>query len=213
MPFEINRYPFIESDEFGQRWVKLRARLGALDTTLKPTRAILTTIFAGARLAAAHYTRWPWTESLTTSEPFAKRKTGQGQRRSFGRRVGLEPTTVFRRIITLRVWFDYLVDVGAIGKSAFTRDGSRFDRRIGLIRKPVNTPWLPNDRDWQTIIDLVSTESRRNRLMFLLTYECALRRAELCSLSLADIDYAQRQVAIRATKSKSRYDRWLPIFR
>ena len=47
--------------------------------------------------------------------------------------------------------------------------------------------------------------------MFLLSYECALRRAGLCSLSLADIDHAQRKIAIRATKSKSRLDRWLPI--
>jgi integrase len=47
--------------------------------------------------------------------------------------------------------------------------------------------------------------------MFLLSYECALRRAELCSLSLADIDHAQRKVAIRASKSKSRLDRWLPM--
>jgi site-specific recombinase XerD len=211
MPFDSRRYPFIERDDLGHQWIRLRERLGAPETTL---RAYASDLNDYLRWCSSDH-RAPYPLSLDGIADYVRdlrgRTARRGQRRSFGRRVGLEPTTVYRRITTLRLWFDYLVDVDAIGKSAFVRESSRFSRRIGLIRKPINTPWIPNDRDWQIIIDLVATESRRNRLMFLLTYECALRRAELCSLSLSDVDHAQRQVAIRAAKSKSRFDRRLPI--
>jgi len=211
MAFDITRYPFIVSDDLGQRWISLRERLGAPETTLKAYASDLN-----------DYLRWS-SSRRRPAYPLAldgiadyvrdmrERTARKGQRRSFGRQVGLEATTVYRRMTTLRLWFDYLIDVDVITRSAFTRENSRFSSRIGLVRKPINTPWLPNDRDWQTIIDLVAAESHRNRLMFLLTYECALRRAELCTLSLSDIDHALRQIAIRAAKSKSRYDRWLPI--
>lgn len=211
MVFVATRYHFVDGDSLGQRWIRLRERLGAPETTLKAYASDLN-----------DYLRWcsssrrpPYPLALDGIADYVRdlreRKAGRGQRRSFGRNTGLEPTTVYRRITTLRLWFDYLVDIEVIEKNPFIRDSSRFGRRIGLVRRSVITPWLPNDRDWQTIIDLVASDSRRNRLMFLLSYECALRRAELCSLSLADIDHAQRKVAIRATKSKSRHDRWLPI--
>ncbi len=211
MAFDVSHYHFIASDELALRWISLRERLGVPVTTLKAYASDLN-----------DYLRWcsarrrsPYPLALDGIADYVQdmreRTAPRGQRRSFGRRVGLEPTTVYRRITALRLWFDYLVDVEVIPKSAFVRESSRFSSCVGLIRKPVNTPWLPNDRDWQTIIELVALESHRNRLMFLLTYECALRRAELCSLSLSDIDHALRQIAIRATKSKSRYDRWLPI--
>ncbi len=35
MAFDITRYPFIVSDDLGQRWISLPERLGAPETTLK----------------------------------------------------------------------------------------------------------------------------------------------------------------------------------
>jgi integrase/recombinase XerD len=211
LAFAAARYPFVEGDAFGQRWIQLRQRLGAPETTLKAYASDLNDYL---RWCSSH-DRPPYPLALDGIAEYVRdlrdRNARGGQRRSFGRHAGLEPTTVYRRITTLRQWFDYLVDIEAVEKNPFTRETSRFGKRMGLVRKSVNTPWLPNDRDWQTIIDLIAIESRRNRLMFLLSYECALRRAELCSLSLADIDHAQRKVAIRASKSKSRLDRWLPM--
>ncbi len=150
MAFDVSRYHLIASDELAQRWISLRERLGAPETTLKAYASDLN-----------DYLRWcssrrrpPYPLALDGIADYVRdmreRPAGRGQRRSFGRRIGLEPTTVYRRITTLRLWFDYLVDVEVIGRSAFTRENSRFSSRSGLIRKPVNTPWLPNDRDWQT---------------------------------------------------------------
>jgi hypothetical protein len=36
------------------------------------------------------------------------------------------------------------------------------DTSWASFEKSVNTPWLPNDRDWQTIIDLVATAVYNN---------------------------------------------------
>jgi integrase len=49
--------------------------------------------------------------------------------------------------------------------------------------------------------------------MFLIAYDCALRREELCTLHTADIDPALRLVHIRAEVTKTRYARVLPYSR
>ncbi len=132
MAFDISRYPFIVSDDLGQRWISLRERLGAPETTLKAYASDLN-----------DYLRWsssrrrpPYPLALDGIADYVRdmreRTARRGQRRSFGRQVGLEATTVYRRITTLRLWFDYLIDVDVITRSAFTRENSRFSSRIGL---------------------------------------------------------------------------------
>jgi len=112
MAFDISRYHFITSDELGQRWISLRERLGAPETTLKAYASDLN-----------DYLRWcssqrrpPYPLALDGIADYVRdmreRAARRGQQRSFGPCVGLEPTTVYRRITTLRLWFNYLVDVG-----------------------------------------------------------------------------------------------------
>lgn len=54
------------------------------------------------------------------------------------------------------------------------------------------------------------TETLRNRLMFALAYDSALRREELCSLETGDLDPAHRLLHIRAETTKTRRDRVVP---
>lgn len=141
------------------------------------------------------------------------RTAARGQRKRLAAVAGLKPATIYRRTSTLRGWFDYLIDRDVTGRNPFTRACNRYGKRTqgALLARPPSTPWVPNERQWQAIVHEFAEETRRNRLMFLLAYECALRRAELCALALDDVDHALRQVVIRSEKSKSRHDRWLPI--
>jgi len=72
LSFDISRYHFIESDELGQRWISLRERLGAPETTLKAYASDLTTISDGAHLGGGRRTRSHSMGSLSTSAIFAR---------------------------------------------------------------------------------------------------------------------------------------------
>ncbi|HZU46879.1 MAG TPA: site-specific integrase [Mycobacterium sp.] len=71
-------------------------------------------------------------------------------------------------------------------------------------------PIIPSDEQWQLVLHAAHAESVRNRFMFALAYDAALRREELCSLDVSDVDPAYRLVRVRAETSKSRRDRVVP---
>jgi integrase len=50
----------------------------------------------------------------------------------------------------------------------------------------------------------------RNRVMLALAYDAALRREELCSLRIDDVDPAHRTLRIRAETTKTRRERVVP---
>ncbi len=56
----------------------------------------------------------------------------------------------------------------------------------------------------------MAEESPRNRCMFALAYDAALRREELCQLRSEDLDPAHRLMRIRAETTKNRRERILP---
>jgi integrase/recombinase XerD len=54
-------------------------------------------------------------------------------------------------------------------------------------------------------------EPLRNRLMLALSYDCALRREELCSIDTQDIDPSSRLIRIPAENTKNRRERVVPF--
>jgi integrase len=71
-------------------------------------------------------------------------------------------------------------------------------------------PWIPHDKQWQAILEVVAQEPVRNRLMFAMAYDAALRREELCSLATEDLDPAHRMLRVRAETTKTRRERTVP---
>ena len=63
-----------------------------------------------------------------------------------------------------------------LGQSHATRG------RRGLAPEPRRLPWLPDDAAWARLIEVLRTRQARDRLMFMLAYDGALRRSELVSL-------------------------------
>ena len=74
----------------------------------------------------------------------------------------------------------------------------------------VKLPWIPNQEQWDQILDVTRGESIRNKLMFAMAYDAGLRREELVSLEIEDVDPAQRLITIRPERTKSRRGRVVP---
>lgn len=55
----------------------------------------------------------------------------------------------------------------------------------------VGLPWIPTDEEWQQILDVTRSDSLRDRTMLALAYDGPLRREELCSVGVADLDFSR----------------------
>ncbi|MEQ4722928.1 hypothetical protein [Nonomuraea sp. B19D2] len=62
--------------------------------------------------------------------------------------------------------------------------------RQGLVRRVEKAPWIPNEWDWQKVLQATGAEPLRNRLMLALAYDGALRREELVHLEIGDFEPA-----------------------
>jgi integrase/recombinase XerD len=83
-------------------------------------------------------------------------------------------------------------------------------RQRGLIQRYHTLPWIPSEQDWKAILPEVQKKSTRVRLMFALGCDAALRREELCSIQVPDIDPSRRMLRIRAEVTKNRLERVVP---
>lgn len=128
---------------------------------------------------------------------------------------GLSNATIQQRLVSVRLFYDHLIEEGVresnpVGRGRYT-PGRRFgghDR--GLVPRLVKLPWIPDERQWLDVLDVASREPIRNRLMLALSYDAALRREELCTLRTDDLDPAHRTVRIRAEHTKNRLERVVP---
>lgn len=68
---------------------------------------------------------------------------------------------------------------------------------------PRQMPRLPNEEEWARLIDALKQRPARDRLMFMLAYDGALRRSELVTLRLDDFDFSTRLVRVRPEHAKN----------
>jgi integrase len=122
----------------------------------------------------------------------------------------LSPATIRQRLVGLRALAEHLVDAGRLDRNPVARGtmrrvgGSHATRgRRGLVPSPMRLPTLPDDAAWARLIEAVRGRQVRDRLMFMLAYDGALRRGELVSLRLDDFDFSSRHILVRAENSKS----------
>lgn len=132
-----------------------------------------------------------------------------------GSGCGLSTATLQQRLCAVRLWYDYLKFEGKVDRNPVPRGhrpmgpGSGRGRR-GLIQGQTKLPKIPSDTAWRSLCDAVRTEPARNRLMFSLAYSCALRREELVSLRVGDVDAAGHLVTVRAETTKTKRGRVVP---
>ena len=130
--------------------------------------------------------------------------------------AGLANATLQQRITAIRLFYDYLLEEGLrssnpVGRGRYT-PGKGFGgaRDRGLIPRFTKLPWIPNDQQWQAVLQAARQESFRNRVMLALSYDAALRREELCGLETGDVDPAHRMITVRAATTKTRRSRVVP---
>jgi integrase/recombinase XerD len=134
-----------------------------------------------------------------------------------GTRPPLSNATIQQRLTALRLFYDYLVEQGTLQANPVGRGHHRLRRPVGevsirgLVPRYRTLPWIPSEDEWSRLLQTARTLDFRNRFMFLFSYDCALRREELCSLRTSDLDPALRTVRIRGETTKSRSDRVLPF--
>jgi integrase/recombinase XerD len=122
---------------------------------------------------------------------------------------GLSNATVQLRLTAVRLFYDHLMERGLrrdnpVGRGRYT-PGKAFagKRDRGLVRRYRALPWIPGDEEWKAILEAARQEPLRNRLMLLLSYDGALRREELISLEVGDLDFPYRQLRVRAQAAKN----------
>ena len=127
---------------------------------------------------------------------------------------GLANATLQQRLVPVRLFFDHLIEEGLrdsnpVGRGRYTPGrGGGHDR--GLVPRLTKLPWIPSERQWLDLLEVVHDEPDRNRLMLAFAYDAALRREELCSLRTDDLDPAHRTIRVRAETTKTRRERVVP---
>lgn len=123
-------------------------------------------------------------------------------------KAGLANRTILQRLTAVRLFYDYLMDTGVrdtnpVGRGRYTPGTGFYGfRQRGLVRSYQRLPWIPSDQEWKRFLGEVPAESLRYQLMIFLAYDGALRRSELLSLSVADIDFSHQKIAIRSEIAK-----------
>lgn len=121
--------------------------------------------------------------SLNGNVPYSRRKSS--------------PSTCNRRLSSLRVFFTWLTLEGMIFQNPSTN--------IDFIPcKKKLSPWLTREQ----IANLLYTAKRispLNYMIFYILYHTAIRRSELCTLTISDLNFTTHTVTIHGKGEKIRY--------
>jgi integrase/recombinase XerD len=214
-----DKYPAIEPRKPIGRWLEMQANLGLAPNTIDAYGRALDDYVrfssaAGVEETTAgreHVARWV---NDLSQRPSAAAGSSQ---------IGLANATIQQRLTAVRLFYDHLVfervrEQNPVGRGLYTPTrgfgvpvGQREHRVRGLVRRFEPLPWVPSDDEWRGVLAVVRTELLRNRTMFALSYDSALRREELCALEIRDLDVANRMLTVRAETTKSHRTRVVPF--
>jgi len=211
------RYPHVAALSCACTWLTIQSRLGLAAATLDAYGRALQdylTFCTAQQIKPEAATR----EHIAAYvHNLLERPHRSGQNIvQFESSAGLANATIQQRLVAVRLFYDYLVeegqrDLNPVGRGRYTAGkGFGGKREKGLVPHYTKLPWIPNDDQWQAILQVTRAESLRNRLMLALAYDAGLRREELCGLRTDDLDPAQRTIRIRAETTKGRRDRIVP---
>src|SRR5258708_29266884 len=132
----------------------------------------------------------------------------------------LSDNTIAQRVVACRLFYDFLIrkrlrcdPVNPIERGNDGRHGQRRQRPFrGPASPKQRLPWFPSDEVWHRLLEqVILHEDARTRAMILLAYDAALRREELMSLRVDDIDFARGILTIRAETTKNGQMRYVPV--
>jgi len=128
--------------------------------------------------------------------------------------AGLANKTIQQRLTAVRLFYDFLVETGIrdtnpVGRGRYTPGNGFYGlRQRALVPRHQRPPWIPSDKQWEVFLEFALRDRLlRNQLMVFMAYDGALRRSELLSLRLSDIDFPHQKITIRAEAAKYRSGR------
>jgi integrase/recombinase XerD len=210
-------YPLLAPGSQARAWLSAQANLGLATNTIDAYGRGLSDFFsfcARSSLCPESATR---ADVSAYVRDLAQRPNPRGTNvYAIDSGAGLSNATLRQRLTAVRLFFDYLIEEGLrqdnpVGRGRYTPGkayGGHRDR--GLIPRYRKLPWIPSEEQWIAILDAARQETPRNRVMFAMSYDAALRREELCALEVDDIDPAHRLIRIRAEITKGRQERVVP---
>ena len=200
------RYPLVAENVHSRAWLTWQCNRGLAANTLEAYGRGLErhlrflsgkglTIEQATRLEISAYIR---DLLIPTSAATNLRRTGGDL---------LANATIQQRVTVIRLFYDYLVEESVRERNP-VRHGILGSG--GLVPRFRKLPWIPTDEQWKAVLEAARREPVRNRVMLAMSYDCALRREEICNLETGDIDPAHRLIRIRAENTKGRRERIVP---
>ncbi|ATG92618.1 tyrosine-type recombinase/integrase [Methylomonas sp. BW4-1] len=198
------RYPFLSENPYGRSWLVLLGNLGRADATLDAYARALSNYFRFCQGLGVEAEK----ATLEHVSLYVRYLGGDAQDGKTSYRHS--NATMQQYLTAVRLWYDHLVyqdirDFNPVPRGTYLNRNSDYHPGFahGLIRRLKLLPAIPSEEDWKKLIEAVTQESLRNRLMFALAYYGALRREELVNLRVTDFDFAHRLIRIRPETTKS----------
>ena len=200
------RYQRVAENAHAREWLKFQAMRGLAANTVDAYGRDLDSYLAFLDSACVDLQSAVRSTIIAYLEAIAKRSISQPPDAEVTPQTRLSNATLQQHITVIRLFYDYLVE-----EKVCTRHPVR--PLIGgrtLIQRHYKLPWIPNDEQWQSVLQASRRERLRNRAMLAMSYDAALRREEICSLETTDIDPAHRLLRIRSEATKGRRERVVP---
>jgi len=207
-------YPHVAASETARAWLQMQAHLRLAPKSVAAYGESLNdylSFYARCRVPVTAATR---EQVAAYVHDLATRPSARAHKLPLdGAPAGLANATIHLRLTVARLYHDYLMETqvrtdNPVGRGRYTPGnafGGKRDR--GLLARYHKLPWIPSDEQWRALLVAVRAEPLRNRLLLVLAYDGALRRAELLGLRLDDLDVAFRQIRVRAECAKNGRER------
>jgi integrase/recombinase XerD len=120
-----------------------------------------------------------------------------------GRKQGLQPTTIARRLVSIKMFFRYLTAEGLLDRDvAAVLDSPKLWRHLPEILSPEQVDRLLKAPDKKT------EKGRRDAAILELMYACGLRVSELITLRLDHLHFSEGYIRVMG---KGRKERLVPV--
>jgi site-specific recombinase XerD len=209
----LDRYPHINSSSLARRWLTIVDNLGLSEATLS-AYALSLEDYLRFVTSRGHDVLQLTREAI--SQYIRDLRDRPGRSSASGERAGLSNATIQQRLTVARMFSDFLIEEGLrqtnpVGRGRYTPGRvERTSQERGILPRVVTTPWIPSEDQWRVVIHSIRRQTVRTRTMFALSYECALRREEVCSLRIDDFDPSLKLLRVRAEVAKNRRERIVP---
>ena len=208
------RYPKTSQSPNARNWLSFKADLGLAGSSIEAYGRALEDYFA---FTETHDIEAEHASKLELASYVRSLLTRRSPRSTKDRRLfGLANATIQQRLTAIRLYYDFLIEEDVrtnnpVGRGRYTANrGFGGSGQRGLLPRYRKLPWIPAEEQWLRILDHTRKESARNRVMLAMAYDAGLRREELCSLEIPDIDPSARLIRVRAETTKNRGERIVP---